>query len=103
MGPILRWDRPIQADITDTGRIRSTSVIKDRMGRIPNNSETARLVRVEIAAPANADIYDMLDFCIDNPAQLATFSESYDDDGNHVVVFHFYNSEFALAFKLKFL
>ncbi len=95
--------RSIQKDLTDAGRIRHAPEPEERMGRILNSPETTWLVRVEIKDSNPEKVNAMLDFCLGNRIHLARFSEHYDDYGDHTSVFHFYDDEFALIFKLKFL
>jgi len=95
--------RSIQKNLTDEGRIRHAPDPEERMGRILNSPETTRLVIVEIKRPTSEKVNDMLDFCLENRIHLARFSEQYDEFGNNTSVFHFYDDEFALIFKLKFL
>ncbi len=95
--------RSIQENLTDEGRIRHAPGPEECLGRILNSPEITRLVIVEIKSPTPEKVNDMLDFCLENRIHLARFSEQYDVSGKNTSIFHFYDDEFALVFKLKFL
>jgi hypothetical protein len=104
MEDILRKCRPgAKANITNTRRIGSISITKASVGRILNSSETPRLIKVEVVNPTNEKVNDMLDFCLENRAYLAGFSEEHLGEDQTTAVFHFIDEEFAVVFKLKFL
>jgi hypothetical protein len=93
----------IQKVSTDTGRIRHAPDTEELMGRILNSPETTRLVIVEVKRANAEKVNDMLDFCQENRIHLARFSEECCEFGHSTCIFHFYDDEFALVFKLKFL